>query len=334
MTVSARSKDMKSAKEQAFWIGFGLAMVLLIGGSGFYLFQAAGGYSNSTSAFEMQKAQKRKLEGAPIYPSQANLDAVENSVDEFEAAVNGLHDQLKAFQKPLEQVSDQQFPQILKAMIEDFREHSFQRRVLIPEGFYFGMDEYATTLPRPEATGILKYQLDSVDHLLRTIISHGANEIISLQRERTAVEAGEESPELRNRVVKYPVKVSFVTSHDGFRDFLNTVSNDKSYFYIVRVLRVDNEGKVGPSKNVEQRRLAKDPATGEVVEITEGEDVAAGLQEYDARIIFGGEKVRVTALIDLCRFPEIADAPPEPVVPAGGPGRTPRPASLSVPGGR
>jgi hypothetical protein len=326
---------MKSAKEQAFWVTFGLAMVLLLGGSGFYLVQSAGGYSSSTAAFNQQGAQKKKLESAAIYPSQENLDALKKTVDEFEGTVNGLHDQLKAFQKPLEQVSDQQFPQILKAMIEKFREHAFQQRVVIPEGFYFGMDEYATTLPRPEATGILKYQLDSVDHLLRSIIANGADEIISLQRERTAVEAGQENPELRNRVVKYPVKVSFVTGHDGFRDFLNTVSNDKSFFYIVRVLRVDNETKEGPSKSVEQRRLAKDPTTGEVIEITEGQDVAAaGLQEYDARIVFGGEKLRVTAVVDLCRFPEIADLPPEPAAPTGPPGRTSRPAAnRPIPGG-
>jgi len=156
-------------------------------------------------------------------------------------------------------------------MIESFGKFAFEKRVVVPEGFYFGMGDYATTLPKPAATAILKYQLDSIDYLLRTIIAQGADEIISVEREPIALEKGEEDPEKTERVVKYPVKLSFVTGHDGFRDFLNLVSNDKN-FYIIRVLRVDNEAKIGPSKNLEQKRLAKDPTTGEVMEVVEGQD--------------------------------------------------------------
>jgi len=313
---------MKSAKEQAFWLSYGVAMVLLIGGSGYFLFQSMGGYSSSASAFEAQKSQKRKLESAPVYPNAANLEKEVASISEFEQSVEALHEQLKAYQRPLEAISDQQFPQELKAMIESFRKFAFEKRVVVPEGFYFGMGDYATTLPKPAATALLKYQLDSIDYLLRTVIAQGADEIISVERETIALERGEADPEKTERVVKYPVKFSFVTSHDGFRDFLNLVSNDKKYFYIIRVLRVDNEVKTGPSKNIEQKRLAKDPTTGEVVEVVEGQDPgAAGLQEYDARIMFGNEKLRVSALIDLCRFPEVVEAPP---VPAGvGPGKGP-----------
>ena len=326
---------MKSAKEQAFWVSYVVVMLLLLGGAGDYLFQSLGVYSASASGFEAQKAQKRKLEAAPVYPNAANLEKETALVTEFEEHVETLHTQLKAYQRPLEAVSDQQFPQELKAMIESFQKFAFEKRVVVPEGFYFGMQEYSTTLPKPAATGILKYQLDSVDYLLRMIVNQGADEIIAVEREQTALEKGEPDPEKSKRVVKYPVKLSFVTSHDGFRSFLNLVSNDKKYFYIVRVLRVDNEVKAGPSKNLESKRLAKDPTTGEVVEVVEGQDPgASGLQEYDGRVIFGNEKLRITAVIDLCRFPEIVDAPPEP--PAAGPptrgaGRTPGNRSTARP---
>ena len=326
---------MKSAREQAFWVGYGLAMVLLIGGAGYYLFTALGGYAQSSGEFQRQKVQKKKLESAAIYPNAANLEKLKTSVTEFEVNVNTLHDDLKSYQQPLPVVTDQQFPQELKAMIEAFRKHAFEKRVDLPEDFYFGMNEYASTLPKPGATGILKYQLDSMDYLLRTIIAQGSDEIISVEREQMAVEktpeAGQEvvDPEKTERVAKYPIKISFVTGNDGFRNFLNLVSNDKKYFYIVRVVRVDNEVKVGPPKNVEAKRLAKDPTTGEVIEVTEGQDPkAAGLQEYDARILFGNEKLRVTAVIDLCRFPEIADTPPPPPAPPSGrPMARPRPAA-------
>jgi hypothetical protein len=324
---------MKSAKEQGFWVSYGVVMLLLLGGGGYYMFQSLGVYSASNSGFEAQKAQKRKLEASPVYPNAANLEKEKALVDEFEEHVETLHAQLKAFQRPLETITDQQFPQELKAMIESFQKFAFEKRVVVPEGFYFGMQEYSTTLPKPAATGILKYQLDSVDYLLRTIIDHGADEVISLDREQTALERGEEDPEKTQRVAKYPIKVCFVTSHQGFQKFLNVVSNDKKYFYIVRVLRVDNEVKTGPSKNLESKRLAKDPKTGEVVEVVEGQDpVASGLQEYDGTVMFGNEKLRISAVIDLCRFPEIVDAPPPPS--AGPPGRAGGKAAANRPNAR
>lgn len=330
---------MKSAKEQGFWVSYILVMLLLLGGTGYFLFQALNVYSESSSGFSAQLLQKRKLESSPVYPNAANLEKEKGLVDEFEQHVEALHEQLKAYQTPLAAISDQQFPQELKAMIESFQKFAFAKRVVVPEGFYFGMQQYANTLPKPAATGILKYQLDSVDYLLRTVIDQGADEIIAVDREPIALEKGDGDPERTQLVAKYPVKLSFVTSHDGFRKFLNLVSNDKKYFYIVRVLRVDNEVKAGPPKNTETKRLAKDPTTGEVVEIAAGQDTgAAGLQEYDSRIVFGNEKLRITAVIDLCRFPEIEELPEPPPGPPGrgagrsggsrpGAGPSPRPAN-------
>jgi len=324
---------MKSAKEQGFWVSYLVVMVLSLGGAGYFLFQSSASYAESTMGFGTQMMQKRKLESASVYPNAANLEKEKALVDEFEQHVESLHTQLKAFQTPLAPISDQQFPQELKAMIEAFQKFAFEKRVVVPDGFYFGMKEYATTLPKPAATGILKYQLDSVDYLLRTLIDQGADEVIAVEREQTALEKGEEDPEKTQLVAKYPVKLSFVTSHDGFRKFLNMVSNDKKYFYIVRVLRVDNEVKEGPSKNMETKKLAKDPTTGEVVEVAEGQDSGtAGLQEYDSRIIFGNEKLRVTAVIDLCRFPEIVEVPAEPSL--GPPGRGPSRSGGGRPGPR
>ena len=174
------------------------------------------------------------------------------------------------------------------------------------------MGTYQTQLPRPGATGILAYELEAIQHILKIIIDNGATEIYSLDREQTAVELGQPDPEQSERVVKYTFQVSFETTHQGFQDFLNKVSNDDSYFFIVRVLRVDNEEKQGPEKVVARPVVVRDKDGNPVTDIeVDGDGNPISTDDYkveDATVIFGDEKLRVTAVIDLCRFPETPES--------------------------
>ncbi len=281
---------MKGSKEQSFWIGFLLVTLLLVGGAIYYLVTSLGVYNNSQGDFKQKALRIRKLESAELYPNEKNLKKLTDQISAFEIEVNKVHDQLKAFQKPLPSVSDQEFPPQLRAAKEEFEAYALGKEVTTPTDFYLGMDAYQFQLPRPEATGILAFQLGAIQQVLKLVIDSGADEIYSLAREQTAVEVGQPNPELTERVVKYTFKLGFQTTHKGFQDFLNQVSNDKDYFFIVRVLRVDNEEKDGPTID------------SEIVDI--GDEEAA----EDARVIFGDERLRITAVIDLCRFPEVPES--------------------------
>lgn len=306
-----------TSKEKSFWIGFGLVMVLLLGGAGFFMIQSLGAYNSASNEFGMLAGKKGKLEKKAIFPSQENLEEFTKNLDQFEAKVNLLHDKLKQFQRPLDSnLQAKDFPQVLGDAVKSFRNYTRQDKpVLLPDDFYFGMNKYEKGgLPPQAATGILKYQLDAIERLLKVMIATGSDEIYRFVRETTPLELPDgKDPELTSQVAKYTVTVGFLTTHDGFRNFLNNISNDKEFFYVVRVLRVDNEVKDGPERNVEQQVIMRNPETGEVVNVgAEGAD-AKNLVAQDARVIFGKEKLRVTAVIDLCRFPENAVSPPEPV---------------------
>jgi hypothetical protein len=296
-----------SSKEKSFWIGFGLVMAILLGGSGFYMIQSLGEYNNASTEHGKLARKKKGLEAKPIFPSQENLDDFGKQLDQFEGKVDQLHDKLKQFQKPLESsIKAKDFPQILKVAVDGFRTYRQQKLVIIPDDFYFGMNKYEKGgLPPEAATGILKFQLDAIERLLKVIIETGSDEIYRFSREMTPLELPDgKDPERTSQVAKYTVTVGFLTTHDGFRNFLNATSNDKEFFYIVRVLRADNEIKEGPQKNVEQQVIYRNPETGEVVNVEPGKTASQGLVAQDARVIFGKEKLRVTAVVDLCRFPE------------------------------
>jgi hypothetical protein len=297
-----------TAKEQTFWIGFALVMVVVLGGSGVYMFQSLASFNNASEEHGALARQKRSLETKPIFPNQENLDEFGKRLDEFEGKVDGLHEKLKQFQRPLElTIQAKDFPQILADSVRSFRNYTRQEKpVILPDDFYFGMNKYEKGgLPPQAATGILKFQLDAIERLLKVIIETGSDEIYRFDREITPLELADgKDPEQTAQVAKYTVTVSFLTPHDGFRNFLNVVSNDKEFFYVVRVLRVDNETKDGPARNVTAQAVFRDPETGDVVNV--GPEGMGGRQliTQDARVIFGKEKLRVTAVIDLCRFPE------------------------------
>lgn len=304
-----------SSKEKTFWIVFGTVMVLLIGGTGSYMAVTYSAYSDASSEHEKLARDKRKLETKAIYPSKANLADITGRVDQFQNEVNSLRSKLQQFQRPLEStIQAKEFPQILGDKVKAFRVFTRQEKpVIIPEDFYFGMNKYEKGVPPEAATGILKFELDAIERLLKMIIQFGSDEIYRVVREETPLEKGDKDPELSHQVAKYTVTVGFLTTHDGFRNFLNAVSNDKEFFYIIRVLRVDNEAKDGPERNVEVPKVFRNPETGEVVNVEAGKTIDQSLVAQDARVIFGKEKLRVTAVVDLCRFPEQPKESSEPV---------------------
>lgn len=303
-----------SSKEKSFWIGFGVVMVLLLGASGIYMAQSLTAFNSVSREHGVLAGKKRKLESKPIFPSEENLEEFRKRLDSFEEQVNHFHSKLKQFQKPLENsLKAKDFPQILADAVVDFR----KKPVKLPDDFYFGMNKYEKGgLPPEPATGILKFQLDAIQHLLNVAIDQGAEEIFRFDREVTPLEALDgKDPELTEQVAKYPVTVSFRTTHDGFRNFLNKVSNDTQFFYIVRVLRVDNESKDGPRKAGEQQSFYLNLVTREVVNEKPEGAAGADLVLMDARPIFGREKLLVTAVIDLCRFPEREESAAVPAAP-------------------
>mgnify|MGYP003635244175 FL=1 len=126
---------MKGSKEQSFWIGFAMVTLLLVGGAIYFLMTSLGTYQLSRGDFDSKASQLRGLERSALYPSEENLTKLSEQIAGFEVEVNKVHDQLKAFQKPLPLVSDQEFPPQLRAAKEEFERYAIQNLVVTPSDF-------------------------------------------------------------------------------------------------------------------------------------------------------------------------------------------------------
>lgn len=296
---------MKS-KENSFWTMFAIFAFVLLGGSGFYCYTAYSEFKEADSGYTNLKDDAETLLSAKIHPTEANRKELADKVEAYKGEVDKLHDALSKFAKDLEPMRPRDFQETAKNEVEAIRALALDPNspVALPDGFYLGFEDYRSDVPRDEkAAGILKYQLDAIVHVVRTAMDNGAVQIYALQRQYTPQEEGKPDPEETEIVAKYPFTFSFRTTHEGFQDFVNQISNDDQYFFIIRVLRVDNEKKEGPEREYEQGSVYVDKDGNPVVELPEGADESE-FQLQDAKVIFGEERLRITAVIDLCRFPK------------------------------
>lgn len=308
------------------WLaGFIVTAVILIGGAGFYFFQGISAYGENFSGWDSLSGKISTLEKKVPYPSEENENALRQLVDSYDEEVKGLYDSLSRYQKPLDtSISDTAFTtQVLAKKVDDFLRLAAENQLEIDakEQFYMAMEEYQSAIPKPEVVPLLNYQLEAIDHLLRSMIDSGVERLNLVSRDKLPLElatADGDAPPM-NVVEKYPIRVRFVADHPSFQEFVNRLANDTEYFFIIRVLRVENSSPTGPQLDSGDagpsfKDASGNPPPQELVDqlrstATSTEEMIAQmgekgytLQREDARILFGQEKLEVFAVIDLVQF--------------------------------
>jgi hypothetical protein len=305
---------------------FGLVSALVLGGAGFYAASSYGKYKTSLEGWDSKVGTIQTLERKVPYPNEKNSDAVKASLEAYQASVLKLAETLKSFQRPLnKELANTEFQQRVKKRVEEFREFARTGGLEIDSTteFQLGFDSYANTLPQPESVPFLDYELEAIDHLLRSLVESGAELISGFERDAIPGEVGGAENHDSGVVHKYPVRFRFEGSFDTLQTFVNTLANDKEFFYILRVLKVKNEATEGAlklaadgSSNFErfENPATKELATPEMIEAWKADgasqaDVEAKAKEggfvkadQDARVLMGQEKISVFVVIDITRF--------------------------------
>ena len=306
---------------------FGLFALLLIGGAGYYCLDASGKYQEALDSWDQKKGAIKGLERKVPYPSKKNQDALQAEVDGYSGAVGALFKSLNKFQKPLNTtIKNTEFQQLVKSKVEAFRKFAKEGGMNMDatDEFQLGFDSYANSLPNPESVPVLHYELEGIDLLLRTLVEAGAEQLLAFRRDPIPGESGEEGKKDMGVVQKFPVRLKFKADHDAFQKFINSIANNKDYFYILRVLKVTNEVKEGPLKPGDSAGASatprfRNPETQEVPDLeklgewgypdVKGAELAAKAKAEgflpateDARVLMGQEKLTVYMVVDITRF--------------------------------
>ena len=313
-------------KSKAWLSVFAVISLLLIGGAAFFCFNTSQAYSTSRQSWDTKVGTVKSLEGRPLYPDSTNVKLVKDKVAEYDESVENLYKSLnEQFQKPLNKtLANIDFVEVVKTKVTDFRKHAGDSNFVLnlEEDFQLGFDAYSNSVPNPKIVPILDFELQAIDYLLRQIIASGAESMDFFSRDLIAGEVGGPEKTDSGVVQKYPVRVGFVTSHSGFENLINNISNGKEFFYILRVLKVTNEQPEGPLRDdgtdSDQTKFenpnTREVASGDLMEqwgwpdasledLTE-KAAAAGFvpSGTDARVLMGQEKLEVFMVVDIVRF--------------------------------
>jgi len=312
-------------------IVFGVISLLLVGGAGFYAFSTYGDYSDALAGWDSKVSTIGRLEKQVPYPNEENTEALEEKVEEYRDSVEALSDTLNTFQRPLnETLASTEFQQKVKTNVQEFREYAKSNGVEFggDTEFQLGFDKYSRNIPPEDLVPVLDYELEAIDHLVRELVDAGADTLISFERDPIPGESGAGDSHESSVVHKYPIRLRFRGEHSAFQDFINTIANDKDFFYVVRVLKVENDVTEGPPKLTavdgnQDLPQFEDPQTKQVASyemlIEWGYDPenpeasTAQLEQtakeagfipskQDARVLMGQEKLNVFMVVDIVRF--------------------------------
>ena len=317
---------------------FGIVFALLIGGAGFYAFSSYGKYAESLDSWDGRVGTIESLERRSPYPSRENSEALAEEVEKYQAAVDTLFEGLDSFQRPLDTaLTSVQFQQKVKERIQGFQKVAQDEGLTIENAaeFQLGFNAYSNQIPLQELVPYLDYELEAIDHMLRSLVRSGVTELIAFDRDPIPGEPGGEETAPGAVVHKYPVRLRFKSGHDSLQSFVNSLANDREFFYIVRVLKVKNEQLEGPIKLLSAEPGSSLPAysnpdTLEVAgfdklqewdfenispEELDAKARAEGFvrSDQDARVLFGQEQLSVFMVVDIARFlrPEEVEAAKE-----------------------
>lgn len=304
---------------------FGVVAFLVIAGSGFYAFSSYSKYQEALTSWDDKVSTIENLEKRVPYPNEENAEAVEKEAEAYRTAVNALESTLNTFQRELNTtLANTEFQQRVKTRVEDFRAYAAQNNfeIVTEDGFYLGFDAYSAVVPSQDLVPELDYELEAIDHLLRKLVDSGSKTMTSFERDPIPGETGGPEKKQAGVLQKYPVRIRFQGEHAVLQDFINVLANDRQFFYIVRVLKVQNENQEGPLKLTAEGGAAfskfENPVTKEIASPellaewraeggteadVEAKAKAAGFikADQDARVLMGQEKLNVFVVIDISR---------------------------------
>jgi hypothetical protein len=279
------------------WLGnflIAFAAALLIGL--WFLFHAKGAFADAMTEFNAVATERSRLEHLNPFPNEDNFRKTQAALENYGAELEKTKEELKKRVVAQTPLAPNEFQSRLRQAILNATERARANRVKLPEIFFLGFDEFATTLPNTAAAPGLGQELAQVELLINILIDARVDAITGLKRDvpaETAPAAIAPKAATSSSIVEGAVvDLSFAASPSAMRKVLNQIASSEQAFFIVRSLRVQNEQQKGPSR--EASASAKN-TTGSVPPATAG---SAGAIKF----IVGNEHVETAAKIELVKF--------------------------------
>lgn len=289
-----------------FLAALGLATILSV----YFLLHEKGAAEEASARLEATVTELNRLRASAPFPSEENLRKMKAQTDSYRGSLLALETNLKSRMFPRPPLQPNEFQALLRQSVNAVEDRARASKVLLPENFNLGFDEYATSLPNSLAALRLGRQLRAIEYITNAVIDAHADALLSLARSPLPEEksaptpapaapgrppAKTKTPEADLKIADWTsVDLSFAGSPAAARRFFNQIASAKEQTYVIRTLQVKNQADKGPKRNAPgEAAAAPPPAAG-----------AGGSKAGEPGITFivGTEHVNVAARIEIVRF--------------------------------
>lgn len=256
---------MNWLKENKFLSILLVVTIVLAGLIAFVGIGAAGKANETAEAIESTKSNITRLESGKPYPSTENLnEKKENLQTVLTKASDARGLLLKYRPEEINNTTASAFTALFDKTEQDLQELYKSKGITLPEGWHMGFEKYKTAPVDEKNTGILSYEMKTLDWLFRTVADAGVSEVVSFYREPLPPEIGKEwnadaaaadaapargrprPPQAQSAasapVAKsLPFEIAVVGREQSLRKVLTNLSNSQDHFVVVRAIRVQNE---------------------------------------------------------------------------------------------
>jgi len=304
------------------WFLIGLALGCL--GVGFFFFRAKISSDAESARLEKTAAELKRLDSLAPFPDESHYQEARTLADAYKSSLAALQEEIKSHQLPLEPLAPNEFQTKVRQAVSATREKARANRVRLPEKFFLGFDEFATSLPSAEAAPLLGRELKAMQMLIDILIDARVDSINAFHREpiaeertasptpqsspragrpRDSVAAASPTPAASPTMVEgNALSVTFASSPSAARKVLNQIVSAKEQFFIIRTLHVRNEKERGPPRTepVEPPPLFNNPTANKSAVNTVSPGATPGARTVT--FVVGNEHIEISAQIEIVNF--------------------------------
>jgi hypothetical protein len=295
--------------------GFLIALGLATLAAGYFLLHEKALAGGQQRRLDTTVAELTRLRQGNPFPSGENLRRMRAQMESYRSSVLALENELKTRTLPIVPLQPNEFQTQLRQATTSVAELARNSKVRLPENFYLGFNEYATSLPNSTAAPLLGRELKAIEWLVSTIVEAHVDSLNSLSRaplkeekvtppsatppKTRALKPATTTSGARGMVESNSVDLAFSASPAAARKVLNQVASAKQQFFIVRTLVVKNQVAKGPPRGAApQTAAASGPSGAPPSPVRPGSTPAAPGISF----IVGTEHIDVAAKVEIVKF--------------------------------
>ncbi len=292
-----------------FLVALGLGTLLCL----VFLWFEKGAAAAGQERLQTTVMELNRLRRSIPFPNEENVRQMKAQTDSYRSSLAALEEDMRGRVLSQPALEPNEFQSLLRQVTTEVTERAHTAKVRLPDNFYLGFNEYATSLPNKEAAPLLGAQLRAIEGIVNLAIDARVDALESLTRHPLAEEksappthtptgrgasAGPRARPTKSEpepiVASSSIELALAGSPTAVRRVLNQIAGAREKFYIIRTLEVHNSAATGPKRGV----------MGEAVPAPSNPSAPPGASPPPAKIAFivGTEHLSVASKIEIVRF--------------------------------